>query len=100
MEKLRTFPLCEIGSSEWMLQHENLEKLNIQCHANAANNSDPFVLEALMTFDKLKVLIHELIAIELWRINVYPRIKVELAAKNATKLYFIVSSTYLSSFML
>ena len=26
IEQLKTFPLHEIGTSEWMLQHENLEK--------------------------------------------------------------------------
>jgi len=29
--------------------------------------SDEYVLEALMTFDKLGVVVHELLAIEAWR---------------------------------
>ena len=35
---LRKIELENYGSSEWMTQHEYLEKLNNQAHRNALNN--------------------------------------------------------------
>ena len=46
-----------------MEQHRRLEKLNIQAHQSAMTNSEEFVLESILTFDKLDVLIHDLLLI-------------------------------------
>ena len=73
-----------------MKQHEQIEKLNVQAHSNALNNRDPFVLEAFLTFEKMQLLVHELIAIELWRTNIYPQVANKLCEKNSTRLYFIL----------
>ena len=84
VEALEEFDVVDVGTSAWMRQHESLEQLNLQAHQSAQQNGDEFVLEALITFGKLKVLVHELLAIEAWRLNVYPRIKGGLAELKCT----------------
>lgn len=56
---------CE--NCSWFEQHRRLAKLNLQAHQSAMARSDEYVLEALMTFEKLGVVVHELLAIEAWR---------------------------------
>eukprot|EP01041_Mallomonas_annulata_P002358 gene2358-4575_t len=90
VECLSKFSLEEVGSSKWMEQHERIEKLNLQAHQSALTNSDEYVLEALLTFDKLGVLIHDLIIIEAWKENVYPIILDSIAGKNNMRVYFIL----------
>ncbi|CAM9623799.1 unnamed protein product [Choristocarpus tenellus] len=72
VEGLRKFPLEEIGSSRWFDQHQRLVKLNLQAHQSAMARSDEYVLEALLTFDKLGVLMHEILAIEAWKMFLLP----------------------------
>lgn len=50
----------------WFEQYRRLAKLNLQAHQSAMARSDEYVLEALLTFDKLGVVVHELLAIEAW----------------------------------
>ena len=90
VEELREFTIEEVGSDKWMAQHERIEKLNLQAHHCAMSNSDEFVLEALLTFDKLKVLIHDLVVTEAWVDLVFPTIMEELAGKNAMRTYFVL----------
>lgn len=90
VEKLRKFALLEVGTSQWMDQHRQLEKLNLQAHQNTLSNSDEYVMEAFLTFSKLETLIHDLILIEIWKESVYPLLVEELAGKNSMRLYFIL----------
>lgn len=90
VESLQRFELSEVGSSAWMEQHRKLEKLNLQAHQNAMSNSDEFVMEAVLTFDKLGTLIHDLILIEAWKENVYPLLVDDLAGRNNMRLYFVL----------
>ena len=60
--------LREVGTEKWMKQHEVIEKLNLQSHQSARTNSEDFVLEALITFEKLPYS-HELIVIETWKVS-------------------------------
>lgn len=62
----------------------------MQAHASALGNSDEYVLEALLTFDKVDVIIHELLAIEIWKEYVYPLLFEDLAGKNTMRVYFIL----------
>ncbi len=90
VEKLKKYDLSEVGSSSWMEQHRNLEKLNLQAHHNAASNSDEYVLEAFLTFNKLDVLIHDLILIDIWKESIYPLIVNDIVGKNSMRVYFIL----------
>ena len=47
------------------------------------------MLEALITFDKLKLLVHELLVVEAWRMHLFPRLKAALAERQcAMRGYF------------
>jgi len=90
VEGLKSFKLEEVGSKEWMEQHRALEKLNLQAHQNALTNSDEYVMEAFLTFNKLPVLIHDLLVIEAWKTHIYPLLVEDLAGRNNMRLYFIL----------
>jgi len=90
VDSLKKFELDEVGSVQWMEQHRKFEKLNIQAHQNAMRNSDPFVLEAFLTFNKIDVLIYDLILIEVWKESVYPLLLDRLAGRNSMRLYFVL----------
>lgn len=72
VENLRRFSLSDVGSEAWMAQHKVLERLNRQAHVSASEKSDEFVLEAMLTFQKMPVLVYDLILIEAWRERVLP----------------------------
>ena len=90
VEELRKFEIEEVGSSGWMEQHRRLEKLNLQAHQSAISNSEEFVLEAFLTFQKLDVLISELLIIETWKENVYPELLDRVAGRNSLRVYFVL----------
>lgn len=90
VETLKKFQIEEIGNSEWMEQHRKIEKLNLQAHQSALSNSDEFILEAIITFDKLDVLINELLIIEIWKENIYNLLLELLAGRNTMRTYFIL----------
>lgn len=66
------------GSMGWLEKHERVKQLTIQSVIQALSKREETVKEALITFDKLKVLVHDLILVELWRENILP----ELAKDN------------------
>lgn len=84
VDMLREFDVAEVGGPAWIQQHEALEQLNLQAHQSAQAQGDEFVLEALVTFDKVRVLVHELLAVEAWRQHLFPRLKQPLAELKAT----------------
>lgn len=90
VDGLRSIPVRDIGSSIWMKQHEVLQKLNVQAHANASASADEFVMESLITFDKMECLVHELLAAEAWTDSVYPLLKQHLTGRNSLRAYFIM----------
>lgn len=63
----------------------------MQAHVNASTNCDEFVMESLITYDKLGLLVHELLAAEAWSDSVYPLLKGKLTQKSSLRAYFIVS---------
>ena len=90
VESLEPMTLREVGTEKWMKQHEVIEKLNLQSHQSARTNSEDFVLEALITFEKLPILVHELIVIETWKEFVYPKIYKDLAKSHSMRAYFVL----------
>jgi hypothetical protein len=89
-ESLVKFPLEEIGSGAWMEQHRKIEKLNLQAHQSAMTNSDEYVLESILTFNKLDILVHDLLAIELWKENIFPLLLRKIIGRNSMRVYFIL----------
>ncbi len=70
-----------------------IEKLNMQAVLSANANETEYVKEALLTFDKLPVLMHELIAVELWAERVFATelVKMGYQPSNTFVIYLIVS---------
>jgi hypothetical protein len=66
VEHLRNFPVEEIGSFAWIQQLINIERLNVCAHHQAANNQFEQVVDSISTLEKFEVLVHELLAAELW----------------------------------
>ncbi|XP_072176956.1 zinc finger MYND domain-containing protein 10-like [Diadema setosum] len=71
VQALQVYRIQDIGSANWMKQHEYLEKLNMQAVLHASSNQDEFVKEMLMTYEKIPTLIQELLAIEVWKQKVF-----------------------------
>jgi zinc finger MYND domain-containing protein 10 len=90
VEELREFDIEEVGNSDWMEQHRRIEKLNVQAHQSASANNEEFVLESILTFEKMDVLIHDLLIIEAWKENVYPELLDRVAGRNTMRIYFIL----------
>ncbi|XP_065832935.1 zinc finger MYND domain-containing protein 10-like [Oscarella lobularis] len=72
VEGLRCFPLRDIGSSRWIVQHDQLEKLNLQAALSAKRQEDEFIKESLVSHEKMSILIYELICIEVWKSRIFP----------------------------
>ena len=50
-----------------MKHHDQVEKLNIQAHHSALSKHDEFVVDSFNTLEKVDVLVHDLLAIEMWK---------------------------------
>lgn len=97
IESLREQPIDEIGASKaWLAYHHVLEKLNLQAHQSAQKKQDNFVVESLLTFQKMPTVIVNLLALELWKANVLPLLQCQDADVASLRLYFIVSILYCS----
>ncbi|XP_046542958.1 LOW QUALITY PROTEIN: zinc finger MYND domain-containing protein 10-like [Haliotis rubra] len=71
VEALEQFDVKDIGSPSWSRQHEYLEKLNMQAVISASSHEDEFVKEALITFEKIPVLIRDLLVTEIWKQKIF-----------------------------
>ena len=71
VESLTVTSLDEIGTSSWFQQHEHIEKLNIQALVNSRLETDEYVKEFLITHDKIQLLVHELLLVEIWKENIF-----------------------------
>ena len=88
IESLRDFEVDDVGSARWTEQRESLERLNVQAHHNAVTHSDEFVKELLVSHDKVKTLVRELLVAEVWKEKVYPRFDEDaMAGVVATEVY-------------
>ena len=75
----------------WYAQHETFEKLNVQAHKNAMNQTDEFVNDSLVTFDKIKTVVYDLLVTEVWKDKVLPLLKDRLCECNSVRSYMAVS---------
>lgn len=75
VQKIQKFTLEQYGNCEWLSQHELISKLNLQAHINATLRGEEYVMESLVTFDKMSVLLHEVILADVWKREIFPKIK-------------------------
>jgi hypothetical protein len=78
------------GWRRWVEQHHSIERLNAQAHVNARNKSDPFVLESLITFEKLPTLIKMLVSAEAWIDRIFPSVQATIPAGRSMRAYYMV----------
>lgn len=90
VQSIRRFTIEEVGTKEWLVQHENIQKLNLQEHQNAISNSDPYVMESCLTYEKMEDLLHEMILCEAWREKVFPNVRTQVIEKSPLVGYFIL----------
>eukprot|EP00820_Chromera_velia_P020814 Cvel_29427.t1-p1 / transcript=Cvel_29427.t1 / gene=Cvel_29427 / organism=Chromera_velia_CCMP2878 / gene_product=Zinc finger MYND domain-containing protein 10, putative / transcript_product=Zinc finger MYND domain-containing protein 10, putative / location=Cvel_scaffold4019:6144-11724(+) / protein_length=410 / sequence_SO=supercontig / SO=protein_coding / is_pseudo=false len=86
VEALKEIDIEDVGSSEWLSQHESVERLNKQAHVQA-RSGDEFVTDALCTFEKVPTLIHELVVIETWKEKLFPLLKKKLSKMSTLRSY-------------
>ncbi|XP_078066271.1 zinc finger MYND domain-containing protein 10 [Mustelus asterias] len=93
-QSLQEFPLKDIGSARWFRQHEYIEKLNMQAIINATANQDEFVKETIYSHGKVSTLIHELIAVEVWKQKVFPVLcqLQDFTPKSTFPIYIVINS--------
>ncbi|GAX77785.1 hypothetical protein CEUSTIGMA_g5228.t1 [Chlamydomonas eustigma] len=79
VETLQPLSVEDVGGSKWQAQHQAISRLNVQAHYNARTHSDEFVVELLVSHDRVKTLVHDLLAIEAWRELVLPHLEKHIA---------------------
>eukprot|EP01045_Picozoa_sp_COSAG04_P029083 COSAG04_NODE_4684_length_1949_cov_1.487027_2_plen_282_part_01 len=87
IEALEPLRLEAYSSPKWFRQHEYLEKLNLQSHFNIIHRGDEFVYEALCDLDKIPIVIHELLAAELWKHKVFPLVRKDMTDHSSIRAY-------------
>ncbi|ETL90433.1 hypothetical protein F442_11290 [Phytophthora nicotianae P10297] len=91
VERLVGQSLEQIGrSTQWLEHHQAVEKLNLQAHQSAQRKQDNFVVESLLTFDKLPTVISNLLSLELWKANVLPLLRCQDKDAASLRLYFVI----------
>ena len=92
VEALRQHGIAEVGTPNWMEQQGAVHKLNVQSHYNAHAHADEFVKDYLVSFDKVRVLVHELLLMEVWKAHLLPHLKKHLAKKvDSITSYLLIS---------
>lgn len=90
VEGLQMFQVEDVGSAKFMAQHDWIEKLNLQAHLNAQSHSDEFVASFLSSYDKMQLLVHDLLVIEAWKERAFPHLKAHLATKVDPVIAYLV----------
>uniref|UniRef100_A0A7S1UIN4 Uncharacterized protein n=1 Tax=Phaeomonas parva TaxID=124430 RepID=A0A7S1UIN4_9STRA len=101
VEGLRAFGPNDVGGPAWMAQHQNIQRLNMQAHASAKANADEFVVEAVLTFEKLPTLVRELLLIEAWKEQALPKIisKVDKGPASMRAYFVLYHEVVLCNFL-
>lgn len=81
VDSLREYTVDQVGSKLWMEQQGWIEKLNVQSHHNARSHADEFVKDFLVSYDKVTLLVHELLLMEVWKECLLPKLKKHVASK-------------------
>ena len=92
IQSIQEINIREYSSRQWFQQHESIYKLNLQSHRNAKAREDEFIQDSMVTFDKLKPLIYNLIVSETWKSKVLPLCLPEVLSLSSIRSYTLVSS--------
>lgn len=92
VQSIQEITVREYAGKQWFAQHENIYKLNLQSHRNAKAREDEYVLDSMVTFDKIKALIYNLIVSETWKNKVLPLCISEVLSLSTIRSYTLVFS--------
>lgn len=101
VKSLEAFEITKLLTPQWFRQRAAIEKLNLQAHQNVAGNSDEFITAALISFEKIDVLVHELIVIDIWKNKIAPLIHDEMISarkKGSLSPYLLVCYNFQPNF--
>ena len=87
IEALNVMEIRDYGSKEWLNQHEQLDRLNIQAHKNAIGSTDEYIMDNFVTLDKVNTLIADLLTTEAWIDFVFPKLIQNTEKLNQIKMY-------------
>lgn len=89
VQSLVPISIEKIGSSAWKEQREAIELLNFCSHTNANLKKDDFVMASLIKHEKMVVLLHELLVMDVWRRKIFPSISKEvIESPSGVYLYY------------
>ena len=71
---LTATPLEWVGNEAWCKQMSFIEQLNVQAALEASRGSEERVRDELCETSKIQLLVHELLLLEMWKIEIMPRI--------------------------
>lgn len=91
VQDLVEIDIREYGGVKWRRQHEYIYKLNIQSHKHARENHEEYIVDQVVTFDKVKVLIYDLILASVWKADLLPLVKPHLTAMTGSRGYILIS---------
>ncbi|XP_030745100.1 zinc finger MYND domain-containing protein 10 [Sitophilus oryzae] len=74
VEALHPQRMKNLGTEQWLEWHNRIQKLNQEALVEAASLKEEHVKEALISFGKVYVLIHEAILINIWKHKVLPKL--------------------------
>ena len=88
--------LENVGDKAWMTQMSSLEEINVQAALEADIGVEERVREALVGRDKLKLVVRELVLIEVWREKILaeilgmgtPKTSIQVRLSRAVVLFF------------
>ncbi|KAK5648659.1 hypothetical protein RI129_003551 [Pyrocoelia pectoralis] len=72
VDTMKAQDMTTIGTRSWLEWHQRLQKLNQEALIEAAAVKEEYVQEALVTFGKIAVLVHEAILINVWKHKILP----------------------------
>eukprot|EP00771_Trimastix_marina_P000281 gnl/Trimastix_PCT/1299.p2 GENE.gnl/Trimastix_PCT/1299~~gnl/Trimastix_PCT/1299.p2 ORF type:complete len:435 (-),score=135.56 gnl/Trimastix_PCT/1299:590-1894(-) len=87
IQSLRAFEVEDIGGNEWLRQHQTIERLNMQAHHSVMLGNDDFVMAKMMSYDKIIIVIENVLAIEIWKDKVFPYLGLSQGQHQSLKPY-------------
>lgn len=99
VRELRPFPITELGCERWKTQRVAMERLNMCTHSSAVHKSDDYVKAFLVEHEKLPVILHELLVMEVWRQRVMPEIKADIAGSPTAAYLYCYYEAVLVNFL-
>lgn len=99
VRQLKPISIDQVGTDGWKEQRMSIEQLNMCSHSNAALKKDDFVRSFMIEHEKLPILLHELLVIEVWRRRILSSVEDEIIANpSAAYLYTYYEAVILNFF--